>query len=842
LKAERWERLQRLLREAEPLGPEERAALLARECAGDEDLRRDVGELLDSAAEAEGYFSDLAGRLGVRVPAWEEAETALEGRLLGAYRLIELIARGGMGAVYLAERADGQFEKQVAVKLLPLGMDSGEARRRFMAERQLLAGLEHPNISRLLDGGIAEDGTPYFVMEWVDGLPIDRHCEQENLGLRDRLVLFESVCRAVQYAHQNLVVHRDLKPSNVMVTPNGGVRLLDFGIAKLLSDDPGLVPPTGTGARLMTPRFAAPEQVRGGPITTATDVYALGVLLYLLLTGRSPYRTDSERPPDVERAILEEQPVRPSAAVKGADVRGSTTEAQRRRLRGDLDNILLKALEKDPLKRYQSAQQLLDDLERHRRGLPVEARPYTVGYRVRKFMRRHRAGLAGALAIFLLLAGFAVFHSLRITGARDAARAEAAKARASTQFLQRLLGDAYPSVALGDTFSMSDLLERATARVDSLADQPDVQAELLRTLGDVYRAQGYYEKARPLLERAVDLHRVSGDRTRAEGEALGALGELYYEAREYEMALETTREELEVARDLFAPDDSAVLFAMNNLAAAATALDRREEAQALHREVLERHGRLFADTSQLVQVTHNNLGELYYHMGDFAAAEREFGEVLRIRRMILPSDHPSLALSLNNVGNVLRRQNRLDEAEPLLREALDIWLRVLGPNHTRVGIAAYNLARVLEMTGDLDEADSLYRATAAIDRLAYGDAHLEVGNDLSHLGGLQATKGDCAGAVSTLREADDIFETNGLELSDRRRLAVRGNLGSCLATLGRFDEGEGVLLGSYDAARNTEDAGEATRELAERLAALYDTSGRSSEAEALRSSLAIEAP
>jgi serine/threonine protein kinase len=768
------------------------------------------------------------------------------GGRIGVYRLIEEAGRGGMATVYLAEREVSGIQQRVALKLMDRGTDSDEVLRRFAHETRVLASLQHPNIARFYDAGATEDGRPYLVMEYIEGRPLTEYCDAARLAIEARLDLFGIVCGAVQYAHQNLVVHRDIKPSNIMVTDRGEVKLLDFGIAKLVAEeiDPA-APLTRTGLRVLTPEYAAPEQIRGEQIRTATDVYALGVVLYELLCGSRPGSgtADARLGDRLDRSI---EPPSPSAIVRRrtrtapdtaavAAARSTTTDRLRRSIEGDLDRIVLRALEHEPAQRYQSPQQLQDDLDRHARGLPVQARPATMRYRLRKYARRHRAGILGTAAALLVLVGFTAFHTQRITGERDRAQAEAAKSRVTTHFLQRLLAEAYPSVTLGDTlFSMSALLERAVARVDSVTDQPGIQAELLRSLGDVYREQGRFEQALALLQRAVALHRGSGEPpSRAAGEALSALGHLQYERHDYEAAWQDHAASLEMWQQVFAADDTLVLYALNNMAAAASALERYDESLRLHQQVLARRRRMFADTSRLVHTTHNNLGHLHHRMGNLTDAEREHREALRMRRAGLPSDHPSIALSMNNLASTLDRRGKLEEAEQLHREALASFQRVFGPDHHRVGLAAYNLGLLLHKKGALAEAESLFRLALSIDRKTYGDQHLEVGTDLRVLGSLLREAGDCASAEPTLREADAIFERNDVPLGNRRRVMTRSDLGACLGTLGRYAEAEEMLIGTYHAARALDAQADsaAIRQAVERLADFYRVRGRSAEAE-----------
>ena len=399
--SDRWERLQDLFHRAEPLPAAERVSLLDRECAGDPDLRAEVERLLSASDRAGGFIHEPA----IASPAPRE-ETPQIGRRVGAFRLVGLVGKGGMGAVYLAERDDGAFTQRVAIKLIKRGMDTDQVLARFRAERQILASLDHPRIARLLDGGTTDDGLPFFAMEYIEGQPIDVFAESRGLGVEDRLRLFLQVCDAVSHAHAHGVIHRDIKPLNTLVTAGGDPKLLDFGIAKVLHDAPEEHSTTVTGLRLLTPDYASPEQIEGRRATVASDVYSLGVMLYELLTGRSPYRVTSRSPQDIAAAVCTTDPDRPSAVV-----------TRNRRLRGDLDTIVLTALQKDPARRYPSVAGLADDLRRHLEGRPILARPDRATYRIGKFVHRHRAVLATAVAAVLVTAGVLAFA--RSGGGRD---------------------------------------------------------------------------------------------------------------------------------------------------------------------------------------------------------------------------------------------------------------------------------------------------------------------------------------------------------------------------------------------------------------------------------------
>jgi eukaryotic-like serine/threonine-protein kinase len=820
----------------------ERRDLLARESAGEPQLAALVADYLAAddtpSPFLDGDPSDLLDLLADEPGASHQPDAGSlpYGGHIGDYRLLHVAGRGGMAVVYAAERVVGEVRQRVALKLVNRGLDTDDLPRRFRQETKLLASLEHPNIARFHDAGSTADGRPYLVMEYVEGRPLTAFCDEGSLTVAARLDLFRAVCKAVQFAQQRLIVHRDLKPSNILVTTRGEVKLLDFGIAKLLTSEPDTGEAlTRTGVRVLTPEYAAPEQLGGDPISTASDVYSLGRLLSELLVGRQPAAVEPAGQVASPGTLLRNA-MRDGTAEELARARGTTPDRLHRRIAGDLDRIVLMALEPDPARRYGSAEQLLDDLERHRSGMPVRARPNTVLYRLMKYTRRHRAAVSAVVMAGIMLAGFGGFHAVRITAERDRAQAEAVKAQATTQFLQRLLGDAYPSASLGDAFSMSELLSRATARVDSLADQPKVQAELLRTLGDIYREQGHFREALPLLERAVALHRSMG-RTpdRAAGQALGALGHLHYEVKDFRAALDAHRESLQLYRRLLADDDSLPLFALNNIAAAATALGEYDAARSAYAEVLARRNRLFTDTSQLVHVTHNNLGHLYEELGDDAAAEVEFRAALALRRLALPPDHPSTALTATNLGSLLARQGHIEEAEQLHRQAFESFERVFGPDHHRVGLSAFHYGSLLQRMGRLAEAEAMLRRTVAIDRATYGPDHIEIATDLRRLGSILVDKGDWDAAIAALLEADAIYASHDIVLSDARRVYVRADLAASLTALGRYEEAEDLLLVVYA----QHDAGatlraDAAHRLEDQLVALYTSWGRPADADRYR--------
>ncbi|MEM7352429.1 MAG: serine/threonine-protein kinase, partial [Acidobacteriota bacterium] len=617
-----------------------------------------------------------------------------------------------------------RYRKQVAIKILKRGLDSEEIQRRFHQERQILASLEHPNIASLLDAATTEDGLPCFVMEYVEGTPIDQYCAAQRLSTSQCLQLFRIVCSAVQAAHQNLIVHRDLKPSNILVTQDGVPKLLDFGVAKLLAPErfPQTVVPTALPYHPMTPNFASPEQVRGEAITTASDVYSLGVLLYRLLTGRPPYRVDLERPSEMERVICETEPERPSLAAsrlgEGQANEGAhwlpevSASRQRRRLAGDLDTILLKALAKEPRQRYGSADQLSEDLRRHLQGLPILARRPTFRYRAGKFLRRHRTGVMMAiLSAVLLVSGIVAtsWQAHRANLERARAQEERTVAEEVVSVMETLFQIADPSQARGEEVTAREVLERGTERIASFNQRPEIQARLLDTIGRSYQGLGLYEEASRHLEQALATRReVLGDDHLESAETLDNLAGLIFEARgDYALAANYFRQALALRRERLGPQHEEVAESLNNLAHALRAQGDLDDAEPLLREALAIKRQRLGEAHPAIANGLNNLAGLLNDRGEHEAAEALFRQALEIRRAQLGETHPDVAESLNNIGLSRFRLGDLDAAEDYVRQALALRRQVFGAEHPMVAQSSRNLGVVLTHRRDFAAAESL---------------------------------------------------------------------------------------------------------------------------------------
>ncbi len=754
--AEQRREADRLIDAALDLPPERRDAFVAESCRGDADLERLVRRLL---ARIEGLEGDLGtapidGPLGRSLlDRVTDAETARIGDRVGPFRLTRELGRGGMAVVYEGERADGPFEQQVAIKLIKRGIDTEEVLRRFQLERQILAGLEHPAIARLIDGGVTADGLPYFALERVEGRPLVRYCQEEGLSLQRRLRLFLTICDAVSHAHARLVVHRDLKPSNILVTADGRVKLLDFGIAKLL--DPaasgGDPAPTRTHLRLMTPEYASPEQLLGEPVTTATDVYQLGLLLYELLTGRRPFRLDGA-PSEVEQRILGEEPAAPSTAVTEDPEAGD--RATRRRLskdlRGDLDTIVLAALRKDPARRYASAGRLRDDVARVLDGRPISARPDTLGYRTRKFVQRHRAAVAVAVLLTAGAGALTAGYTWRLHREQARVREEAENARQMARALRGLLESAAPEGIHGDAMTVRELLDRGSAKlVEDLPDDPLLRASMLVVLGTTYTQLGSYDQALRHLEEAAELRREHlGEDAPELAEALFEIGYTHYLQGRYAETESFYEQALAIQERALGPGHPALALTLCQTGLLRNRLGDPEGGRLLLERALAIREAAFGPESPEVAINLNNLGTIQESMHDYEGARRTHERVLAIKQKLYGPDHLSVGITEANLGGVLVRLGDLDRARPLLEHSVEVSNRIHGPDHYRTAIAVNNLAAAIYHQGDTARAAELYEEVVRAFESSLGPEHPRLGKPLESLGHIHREGGDLEQALA----------------------------------------------------------------------------------------------
>ena len=831
---DQWTRIRELLDAAWDLDPDERAAFLDEECADEPGIREEVERLLQAEEEAPEFLEQGAASFAREAYAESAASDAeFEGRQIGPYRLVERLGRGGMSVVYRAERADGQFEQEVAIKLLPRHFETERRVARFHAERQILADLDHPNIARLLDGGVTEEGQPYLAMEHVDGAPITEHCAERQCSLEERLGLLRTVSEALHHAHQNLVVHRDLKPANILVTPDGTVKLLDFGIAKLLSEEdrPYARPLTRTGERPMTPEYAAPEQVTGDAVTTATDIYQLGVLAYELLTGTRPFQIETRSLSEIERAIVGTDPTKPSTAVTEDPSSDETASHQlpsstgqwRRQLQGDLDTIVLKALRKEPERRYASAEAFAEDLNRYLSEQPVKARPATWRYRFRKFARRHRWGVAGAAAAVALIAVFAVALINQRSVAleeRDEAQLQAEKAEEAVRFMTDLFESNDPFQENGETVTARELLERGEERIGELRDRPAIQAELLGAMGSAHRGLGNYGVADSLLREALERSRETlGERHSTTAALLGKLGCALRYQGQYAAADSITRKALAIRQEELGERHPSTAATLNNLGLVLRNQGRYAAADSVYRKALSIRQKELGERHPRTATTLNNLGLVLRNKGQYATADSVLRRALAIRREALGEQHPRVATTLNNLGLVLRNQSKYVAADSVYREALAIRREALGEQHPRVATTLNNLGVMLRSQGQYAAADSVTREALSIRRDALGERHPRTATTLHNLGVVLKNQDQYVTADSMLREALAIEQETLGERHPTTAITL-DNIGRVLSNQGRHAAADSVYREALAIRR--EELSEAHPRTAETLSLLAD--------------------
>ena len=832
----RWLRASPHLDRVLGLSAEERDACLRALRVEDPQAAEDVEALLAEHAElsAEGFLDTSA-------PIQPLLEPSLAGVAVGAYTLVSLIGHGGMGSVWLASRSDGRFEGQAALKLLNAALVGRAGEERFKREGTILARLTHPHIARLIDAGVSNAGQPYLVLEHIDGRHIDRYCDEEQLGVEDRIRLFLDVQAAVAHAHASLIVHRDLKPSNVLVTTGGQVKLLDFGIAKLLEDDGGQLEATmltREGEFALTPKYAAPEQVSGGPITTATDVYALGVLLFELLTGKHPTGANSRSAAEFAKAITETEPLHLWAAMEdgaGSDSttratqRATTPERLRQVFRGDLDTIVAKALKHNPAERYESVAEFADDLRRYLAHQPIAARADTAAYRAAKFVRRHRRALAATAAILAFVISLIAFYTVRLSTERDRARLEAAKASKVSELLTRLLTGADPyRTPDAKEPTVQNLLDIGAERVSrELGDEPEVQAEMLTVIGRTYQRMGLYAKALPLLERSVAIGRQALAPSHVIlASGLNELGVIHRELGHYAEAEPLLRESLAMRRSLLGNVHKDVAVTLVELGRVLDDIGRSDEAEKDFQESLEIRRKVFGEEHRETAVSKSELGRSLLRHGDLPGAEQLLRENVETTQHVLGADHPNTAAAKGMLAQVRLVQGRVNDAEALAQDALSVKKRVFGPEHPEYAVTLSVLAGVREVQGRLNEAQTMYEECLRITRPHLPDDHWRMLGYTVNLARVQIARGDGAATEPSLRHALSARE-HLYPPGDWRIAQAQSLLGASLIAQHRYDEAEPLLLAAAGALKPIPGAQDRER-IANRarLASLYETVGR----------------
>jgi eukaryotic-like serine/threonine-protein kinase len=867
----RWQQIQDVFHHATGLSRQEQETFLQTRCGADHELFSAVRSMLVQDAAQDSLLDHNLGDLANK--------TVLSASLLtnefGPYRIRRPLGEGGMGVVYLAERKD--LGTLVAIKVLRDAWLSPARRDRFASEQRTLGHLNHPSIARLYDAATLADGTPYFVMEYVEGVPLTQFCREHKCSIEQRLHLFRLVCEAVQHAHANAIIHRDLKPSNIFVKDDGSIRLLDFGIAKQVESFDLKVDQTMTGLRLMTPAYAAPEQIRGDRIGIGTDVYSLGVILYELLTDELPFDLSGLTPVEAASIIAEHEPGRPSAAVRRKML--SDSPALNQNTWADLDVLCLTAMHKDPDRRYRSVEALIRDVDHYLNGEPLEARPDTLQYRSAKFMRRNRSAVATAAIVFAVIVAMAAFFTVRLQKARDAALAEAARTQRIQDFMTNLFQGGDATVGPSDSLRVVTMVDRGVQQAKSLTRDPKVQSDLYLSLGDIYDKLGKFDQAESLLRSALDSRqKIFGKGTPEAAEAMVALSQVRSDQGQLDDAEKLARQALDMERNQLHEDDPAIAkallaygrvlgqkgnyaiaiqvldeavkiesapgiaptdfsSALSALAAAQYSAGHYDIAKSLYNRLLAMHRSMFGEKHPLVAEDLESLGSIQQDLGFYPEAEQLQRQALEIDWSYYGTDHPTTALDMTTLGRSLQYEKKYDEADAVLHQALDIQERVLGPKHSSVADTLNELGNVAEMRDQLDDAEGYFKRVVDIYRAIYGDHHYYVAIAISNIGSVNMDRKDYPRAEEIFRDVIRRF-TEALGADNVNTGIARLRLGRTLLREGRPKDAQPETLAGYQIlVKQTSNANSFIHSARKDLAAEYGALNEPQEASRFRAEL-----
>ncbi len=834
----RWEQVQSLFHQAADLPKAEQEAFLKNQCGADSELWAEVMALLREDADGGSLLDGDVAQVADEILN-DPAARSIPFKEFGPYRIKRALGEGGMGVVYLAGRED--LGNEVAIKVLRDAWVSPARRERFASEQRTLAQLNHPSIARLYDADTSADGTPFFVMEYVEGIPLTDYCAEHRCSIAERLRLFRAVCEAVLYAHQHAVIHRDLKPSNILARNDGTVRLLDFGIAKQIENLGEATNQTVTALRMMTPAYAAPEQIRGEQTGIQTDVYSLGVILYQLLAGRLPFDLSHCSPTQAERILTETQAERPSIASErsAAANDGQKLERVTAAAWADLDLLCLTAMHKDRTRRYQSVEALIRDVDHFLKGEPLDARADNWRYTAGKFVMRHRGAVTVAAVVMAMVVALVAFYTWRLTKARNAALAESARTERIQKFMLNLFQGGDEAAGPADNLRVVTLLDRGVQEAKSLDSEPAVQAELYRTLGGIYEKLGKFDQAESLLQTAlkerqaifgpdskeaaestVDLATLRDYQARlpeaeqlatdglamtrrhvpasdpAVAKALTVLGKVQEDRGSYEAAIKTLDEavKLQAGKGEESPEEAVSLYELANTQFYAGNYQTSEE---LNERVLAMNKKIYGDAHPRVADILINLGAIQFDTGHYPEAERYDRQALGIVQGWYGKDNPETADDLTILARALVRQNRFDEANDLLRQSLSIKERVYGPVHPSVASSLNELGSTALQQGNYDAAEQYFTRMADIYRSVYGEHHYLMATALSNLASVYMKRNEWARAEKIYRQVVPLY-TETLSANHINTGIARIKLGRCLERQQKYAEAATESRAGYD--------------------------------------------
>ena len=802
---DRLHKLRELFDEASNLEVDERELYLIQKCADDPELKKEILSLFNSLGSTKDFLEEPLTIVEQNNNSFTDPYI---GRQIGNYVIDGEAGVGGMGIVYTGKRNDKEFEQKVAIKILKHGITSEYLLKRFQIERQTLANLQHQNIARLLDGGRTVDGLPYLVMEFIDGIPITECCNKNKLNVEEILKLFREVCNAVQYAHQNLIVHRDLKPGNILVTKDGIPKLLDFGIAKLIDEElvdnnEGL---TRTGVWHLTPEYASPEQIKGEKITTASDVYSLGVLLYQILTGYQPYKISNNSPSVISKIITEEKVQKPSERVKeiteiNNEVNIFHPEKISNQLKGDLDNIISKAMNKDPLRRYVSVEQFSEDLRRHLAGLPVIAQKDTAGYRLSKFIKRHKVGFVSSIGfiVFLIASLIAIIWQANIAASeRDKALSEALKVENVNKFLQDMLSSVDPT-EVGKDVKVYDVLKKASNDVgNNFSRHPDIEAAVRKTIGKTLTNLGEFDEAKPHLIKSLELNNtVYGKESYQSAESMHELALYYHWIGELNIADSLYAKSIKIFRQNEDSPPRAFASSLNDYGILKQEQAKYEESLKLLREAYNIYITNFGEKDRDVASTSNNLALTLESLKDLDGAEKYYQKSLKTYLELYGPNRPEISTLYNNLAYIYIDKEDWNKAEEYFKKSLKLKIKTLGKNHSLVGLAYMNLGALEYTMKNYKSSESnLLRALENF-KTALNENHVWVGLTDFWYSKILIEKSQYKEAESYIRTALSIYKKN-YPKDHPNEISANAELGIIFFYQNKYTEAEKLLVDGYE--------------------------------------------